>query len=105
MGKNRDILDYAALGAELIQTSQLSSMRQTLAGLSALQLQKIEAEQREERSRLQEEKVREFVFQSMKLIDADGDRHAAKKPMRYARRSLRSESLCGAIQHYHRFGA
>ena len=80
MGKNRDILDYAALGAELIQTSQLSSMRQTLAGLSALQLQKIEAEQREERSRLQEEKVREFVFQSMKLIDADGDRHAAKNP-------------------------
>ena len=80
MGKNRDILDYAALGAELIQTSQLSSMRQTLAGLSALQLQKIEAEQREERSRLQEEKVREFVFHSMKLIEGDGDRHAANNP-------------------------
>ena len=73
MKKTRDWLDYATVGAEVVQAAQLSSISSNLENLTRLSAAQAtaQAEQhdREHRARAVEDGIREFVFQGERLIN------------------------------------
>ena len=72
MKKTRDWLDYTAIGAEVVQAAQLSSISSNLENLSRLCAAQANAQaeqqDREERTRTAEDRIREFAFQGERLI-------------------------------------
>jgi hypothetical protein len=68
--KNRDLFDYVSLGAQLVETANTCAIRDHLGHIARFEAEKLDAVQREAAAKERETKVRNFVFDSMKVIDA-----------------------------------
>jgi hypothetical protein len=80
MKNERDLLDYVSLGAELMQTARLGDIRDDVNALAQIEAHKLEAQNREHVARIQEEKIRDFVFNGKKLIDDLEREQASSNP-------------------------
>jgi hypothetical protein len=81
MPKNRDFLDYLSLGNQLVQTSRLGDVRDAQAALATLEAERLKWDKLKADAQAQENKIREFVFGSSKLLHGLEAKFAQSKPV------------------------